>query len=186
MFTDLNHTCSLGRIYCMPNTERFNIFLTWHNMLNTSGDNWVSVSCSTNCVSKQPADQNVTYFKTRSQVELVGLHKTLHKTCPRLSLFILKKQEYDHRLIMPFWLFVSFPVAGERHCEDFSSNGHSQPQLPFGCDPAAEIFHGQLSSGDSPENNGTAGSQVEHQKSVKAEQLYDHAFFSTMLLYHGS
>ncbi|XP_034742235.1 ankyrin repeat domain-containing protein 10b isoform X2 [Etheostoma cragini] len=70
--------------------------------------------------------------------------------------------------------------------EDFSSNGHSQPQLPFGCDSAAEIFHGQLVYNDSSENNGTEGSQVEHQKSVKAEQLYDHAFFTTMLLYHGS
>ncbi|XP_039673175.1 ankyrin repeat domain-containing protein 10b isoform X2 [Perca fluviatilis] len=73
-------------------------------------------------------------------------------------------------------------VAGE----GFSSNGHSQPQLPFGCDPAAEILHGQLVYNDSSENNGTEGSQVEHQKSVKAEQLYDHAFFTTMLLYHGS
>ncbi|XP_032385138.1 ankyrin repeat domain-containing protein 10b isoform X3 [Etheostoma spectabile] len=73
-------------------------------------------------------------------------------------------------------------VAGE----DFSSNGHSQPQLPFGCDSAAEVPQGQLVYNDSSENNGTEGSQVEHQKSVKAEQLYDHAFFTTMLLYHGS
>ncbi|XP_034418439.1 ankyrin repeat domain-containing protein 10b isoform X1 [Cyclopterus lumpus] len=73
-------------------------------------------------------------------------------------------------------------VAGE----DFSSNGHNQPELPFGCYPAAETHHGQLSYSDSYENNGTAGSQVEHQKTVKAEQLYDHAFFTTMLLYHGS
>ncbi|XP_032385137.1 ankyrin repeat domain-containing protein 10b isoform X2 [Etheostoma spectabile] len=70
--------------------------------------------------------------------------------------------------------------------EDFSSNGHSQPQLPFGCDSAAEVPQGQLVYNDSSENNGTEGSQVEHQKSVKAEQLYDHAFFTTMLLYHGS
>ncbi|KAM6955744.1 ankyrin repeat domain-containing protein 10b [Lycodopsis pacificus] len=71
-------------------------------------------------------------------------------------------------------------VAGE----DISSNGHNQQELPFGCYP--EILHGQLSYSDSSENNGSAGSQVEHQKSVKAEQLYDHAFFTTMLLYHGS
>lgn len=86
---------------------------------------------------------------------------------------------------MPFDLFVSFPVAGERHCEDFSSFGHDQPQLPFGCYPGTEALHGQHLCGDSPENN-TAGSQVEHQKSVKAQQFYDHAFYSTMLLYHGS
>ncbi|XP_056283138.1 ankyrin repeat domain-containing protein 10b isoform X2 [Pseudoliparis swirei] len=70
--------------------------------------------------------------------------------------------------------------------EDFSSNGHRQPELPFGCYPAAETHHGQLPYSDSYENSGTAGSQVEHQKSVKAEQVYDHAFFATMLLYHGS
>ncbi|TNN63645.1 Ankyrin repeat domain-containing protein 10 [Liparis tanakae] len=70
--------------------------------------------------------------------------------------------------------------------EDFSSNGHRQPELPFGCYPAAEKHHGQLPYSDSYENSGTAGSQVEHQKSVKAEQVYDHAFFTTMLLYHGS
>lgn len=87
--------------------------------------------------------------------------------------------------VYALWLFVSFPVAGEKHSVDFSSNGHNQPQLPFGCDPAAEILHGQLVHSDSSENS-TAGSQVEHQKSVKAEQLYDHAFYSTMLLYHGS
>ncbi|XP_075963173.1 ankyrin repeat domain-containing protein 10b isoform X2 [Anarhichas minor] len=75
---------------------------------------------------------------------------------------------------------VKSNVAGE----DISSNGHNQPELPFGCYP--EILHGQLSYSDSSENNGSAGSQVEHQKSVKAEQLYDHAFFTTMLLYHGS
>ncbi|XP_053184581.1 ankyrin repeat domain-containing protein 10b isoform X1 [Scomber japonicus] len=75
-------------------------------------------------------------------------------------------------------------APGETHCGDFFSNGHNQPQLPFGCDPAAETLHDPHIYGDSPDN--TAGSQVEHQKSVKAEQLYDHAFFSTMLLYHGS
>lgn len=85
---------------------------------------------------------------------------------------------------MPF-NYVLFPVAGETHCEDFSLNGHNQPQLPFGCNPAAEILHDPHIYSDSPENN-TAGSQVEHQKSVKAEQFYDHALFSTMLLYHGS
>lgn len=70
--------------------------------------------------------------------------------------------------------------------EDFSLNGRDQAQLPFGCDPAAEILCEQHIHGDSTDNNNTAGSQVEHQKSVKAEQLYDHAFYNTMLLYHGS
>uniref|UniRef100_A0A3Q3XDA3 Uncharacterized protein n=1 Tax=Mola mola TaxID=94237 RepID=A0A3Q3XDA3_MOLML len=67
-----------------------------------------------------------------------------------------------------------------KHCEDFSSNDHEQRQLPFGCYPATEALR------DPPENNTTAGSQEEHQKSVKAEQLYDHTFYNTMLLYHGS
>lgn len=105
------------------------------------------------------------------------------------SVFCLIFREADtwsQIMCMPFDLFVSFSVAGERHCEDFSLNGHDQPQLPFGCYPATETLHGQHICGDSPENNNTAGSQVEHQKSVKAEQLYDHAFYSTMLLYHGS
>ncbi|RVE57848.1 hypothetical protein OJAV_G00203400 [Oryzias javanicus] len=66
-------------------------------------------------------------------------------------------------------------VSGERLCEDFSSN-----------DPEARMFLGQHIHSDSPEMGSTAGSQVEHQKSVNAEQLYDHTLFSTMLLYHGS
>ncbi|XP_050926677.1 ankyrin repeat domain-containing protein 10b [Lates calcarifer] len=77
-------------------------------------------------------------------------------------------------------------TSGERHCEGLSSSGLSQPQLPFGYDPATGILHDQHIYSDSPEISSTAGSQVEHQKSVKAEQLYDHALFSTMLLYHGS
>ena len=68
--------------------------------------------------------------------------------------------------------------------EDFiGTNCHSHPQLAFGCGPAAEIRHDCT---DLIEIQHTAGSQVEHQKSVTAEQLYDHAFYSTMLLYHGS
>ncbi|XP_072300758.1 ankyrin repeat domain-containing protein 10b [Eucyclogobius newberryi] len=65
----------------------------------------------------------------------------------------------------------------------FTPYDHSQPQLPLGCGAAAEIRHAHS---DLLEIHGTAGSQVEHQKSVTAEQLYDHAFYSTMLLYHGS
>ncbi|XP_061579329.1 ankyrin repeat domain-containing protein 10b [Cololabis saira] len=65
-------------------------------------------------------------------------------------------------------------VGCERHCEDFSSN------------PAAGMLLGGHVYSYSPEINSTEGSQVEHQKSVKAEQLYDHTLFSTMLLYHGS
>lgn len=66
-------------------------------------------------------------------------------------------------------------VAGERHCEDFSSNG-----------PTAEILLDHHIHSGSPEIISTGGSQVEHLKSVKAEQFYDHTLFSTMLLYHGS
>uniref|UniRef100_A0A3P9KW14 Ankyrin repeat domain 10 n=1 Tax=Oryzias latipes TaxID=8090 RepID=A0A3P9KW14_ORYLA len=66
-------------------------------------------------------------------------------------------------------------VNGERLCEDFSSN-----------DPAAPMLLGQHIRSDSPQMCGTAGSQVEHQRSVNAEQLYDHTLFNTMLLYHGS
>lgn len=65
-------------------------------------------------------------------------------------------------------------VTGET---PFTTNGHSQ------LDPAAEGNH---VNSDFLEIHSTAGSQVEHQKSVTAEQLYDNAFFSTMLLYHGS
>ncbi|KAM8855275.1 ankyrin repeat domain-containing protein 10b isoform 3-T3 [Spinachia spinachia] len=72
-------------------------------------------------------------------------------------------------------------VAGE----GFSSNGHNRAELPFGCYPGAETHRGQLAYGDSSDS-GTGGSQVEHQKCVRAEQLYDHAFFTTMLLFHGS
>ncbi|XP_011606233.1 ankyrin repeat domain-containing protein 10b [Takifugu rubripes] len=77
-------------------------------------------------------------------------------------------------------------VADVREPEDNVSNGHNHPQHPFGCYPAAETPPGNHPHRDSPENNNTAGSQVEHQKSVRAAQLYDHAFYSTMLLYHGS
>ncbi|CAL8268568.1 unnamed protein product [Lota lota] len=76
-------------------------------------------------------------------------------------------------------------VAGETHCGHFSSNGHSQRELANGAGPTPEntsCHH--LAYRDMPETS--AGSQLEHQKSVKAEQFYDHAFFSTMLLYHGS
>ncbi|XP_061696812.1 ankyrin repeat domain-containing protein 10b [Syngnathoides biaculeatus] len=55
-----------------------------------------------------------------------------------------------------------------------SSLGRRQQQLPSGRGPTP-------GSWGSPEI-----SQEEHQKSVKAEQLYDHTFFSTVLLYHGA
>uniref|UniRef100_A0A1A8NXQ0 Ankyrin repeat domain 10b n=2 Tax=Nothobranchius TaxID=28779 RepID=A0A1A8NXQ0_9TELE len=45
---------------------------------------------------------------------------------------------------------------------------------------------GQHTYSESPEIISTACSQLEHQKSVKAEQMYDHTLYSTMLLYHGS
>ncbi|XP_036401196.1 ankyrin repeat domain-containing protein 10-like [Megalops cyprinoides] len=44
-------------------------------------------------------------------------------------------------------------------------------------------YHG---FGDTAENIDEASSQMEHSTSVKAEQRYDHAVFSTMHLYHGS
>ncbi|XP_033843378.1 ankyrin repeat domain-containing protein 10b [Periophthalmus magnuspinnatus] len=76
--------------------------------------------------------------------------------------------------------FAASSVTDERL---FTPNGHSQPQLPLGCGLAAEVRHAHS---DMLEIHGTAGSQVEHQKSVTAEQLYNNAFYSTMLLYHGS
>ncbi|CAB1451644.1 unnamed protein product [Pleuronectes platessa] len=72
-------------------------------------------------------------------------------------------------------------VAGEGPCKDLCSNGHNEPQTPFGFDVAAAILYG-----DSPEINSSAGSLVEHLKSVKVQQLYDQVFFSTMLLHPGS
>ncbi|XP_054887666.1 ankyrin repeat domain-containing protein 10b [Poeciliopsis prolifica] len=61
--------------------------------------------------------------------------------------------------------------AGERHCGDFSSS----------CPTAGMLLGQHIQS----ELSSSAGSQVEHQKSVKAEQMYDHTLYSTMLLYHG-
>ncbi|XP_008399869.1 ankyrin repeat domain-containing protein 10b [Poecilia reticulata] len=62
-------------------------------------------------------------------------------------------------------------VAGERHCGDISSSS-----------PTAGMILGQHICS---ELSSSVGSQVEHQKSVKAEQMYDHTLYSTMLLYHG-
>lgn len=62
-------------------------------------------------------------------------------------------------------------VTGERHCVDFSSSNQTAGML------LGQHIYTELSS--------SVGSQVEHQKSVKAEQLYDHTLYSTMLLYHG-
>ncbi|XP_005798131.1 ankyrin repeat domain-containing protein 10 [Xiphophorus maculatus] len=62
-------------------------------------------------------------------------------------------------------------VAGERHCGDFSSSSPTAGML------LGQQIYSELSS--------SVGSQVEHQKSVKAEQMYDHTLYSTMLLYHG-
>uniref|UniRef100_W5MRQ5 Ankyrin repeat domain 10b n=1 Tax=Lepisosteus oculatus TaxID=7918 RepID=W5MRQ5_LEPOC len=44
-------------------------------------------------------------------------------------------------------------------------------------------YHG---FGDTAENIPEASSQVEHSRSMKVEQRYDHAVFSTLHLYHGS
>ena len=75
--------------------------------------------------------------------------------------------------------FVSSLVAGETHSGDFTSNGHSQRG---GGTPETGGVQQPAYGDEAP----SAGSQLEHQTSVKAEQFYDHAFFSTMLLYHGS
>ncbi|CAL8390552.1 unnamed protein product [Gadus morhua 'NCC'] len=73
----------------------------------------------------------------------------------------------------------STSVAGETHSGDFTSNGHSQRG---GGTPETGGVQQPAYGDEAP----SAGSQLEHQTSVKAEQFYDHAFFSTMLLYHGS
>ncbi|CAL1582113.1 unnamed protein product [Knipowitschia caucasica] len=78
---------------------------------------------------------------------------------------------------------VSIPASSVTDEMLLTTNGHSLPQLSLECHPGAEIIHVHS---DFLEIHATAGSQVEHQKSVTAEQLYDHAFYSTMLLYHGS
>ncbi|CAB1328948.1 unnamed protein product, partial [Coregonus sp. 'balchen'] len=96
---------------------------------------------------------------------------------------------------------VSFPMAGDPlaaglGCEGTPLNGHCPPTHLNGCASTiapADIAHHQVYR-DAAEHmvaTGNAGSQVEHQTSVKAEQhyehqQYDHALFSTMLLYHGS
>lgn len=90
---------------------------------------------------------------------------------------MVKKKKKIDSFPCPLNICLLFPPVG------FSPNG--QRQLPFGCDPAADILPGQHLSSDWAENT-TAGSLVEHQRSVTAEQLYDHALYSTMLLYHGS
>uniref|UniRef100_A0A3B5MYF5 Ankyrin repeat domain 10b n=1 Tax=Xiphophorus couchianus TaxID=32473 RepID=A0A3B5MYF5_9TELE len=61
--------------------------------------------------------------------------------------------------------------SSERHCGDFSSSSPTAGML------LGQQIYSELSS--------SVGSQVEHQKSVKAEQMYDHTLYSTMLLYHG-
>ncbi|XP_066542454.1 ankyrin repeat domain-containing protein 10b isoform X2 [Hoplias malabaricus] len=40
--------------------------------------------------------------------------------------------------------------------------------------------------GDTAENIEDASSQIEHRKSISVEEQYDHAFFSTVHLFHGS
>ncbi|XP_041699755.1 ankyrin repeat domain-containing protein 10 isoform X4 [Coregonus clupeaformis] len=88
------------------------------------------------------------------------------------------------------------PLAAGLGCEGTPLNGHCPPTHLNGCASTiapADIAHHQVYR-DAAEHmvaTGNAGSQVEHQTSVKAEQQYehqqyDHALFSTMLLYHGS
>ncbi|XP_061827097.1 ankyrin repeat domain-containing protein 10b isoform X1 [Nerophis lumbriciformis] len=62
----------------------------------------------------------------------------------------------------------------------FPSVGQCPPQLAFGCEEEKQRDPSSYHR-ESPET-----SQVEHQKCVNAQQFYDHAFFSTMLLYHGA
>ena len=86
---------------------------------------------------------------------------------------------------------VLLSALGAPPCEDIPLNGHSKSQIPNEYDPALEPdithYHQDVYRNTSETiSDSTAGSQVEHQKSVTAEHLYDHALFSTMLLYHGS
>ncbi|XP_038863064.1 ankyrin repeat domain-containing protein 10b isoform X1 [Salvelinus namaycush] len=88
------------------------------------------------------------------------------------------------------------PLEAGLGCEGTPLNRHCPPTHLNGCDSTiapADIVphHVYRDAAEHMVATGNAGSQVEHQTSVKAEQQYNHqqynhALFSTMLLYHGS
>lgn len=127
------------------------------------------------CVESWPCNRHYLYVAAYRIVVKRILNSCAKQNRPLPRLFSIRGRNTIKTICLPFWLFVSFTVAGERHCEDFFSNG-----------PTAEILLDHHIHSGSPEIISTGGSQVEHLKSVKAEQFYDHTLFSTMLLYHGS
>lgn len=85
-----------------------------------------------------------------------------------------------------------FLVAGQAVNWGILSEEPNQPFHPKECDTSESTdinhFHHHVYR-DTPEKmtaNNTVGSQIEHQRSVKEEQIYDHMLLSTMFLYHGS
>uniref|UniRef100_A0A3B4ABV5 Uncharacterized protein n=1 Tax=Periophthalmus magnuspinnatus TaxID=409849 RepID=A0A3B4ABV5_9GOBI len=110
----------------------------------------------------------------------------------------VKKARPIGRLIIEFNITTNLASAVCKYCQYlFFRSGHGTSLSKWewatgrrsGC-PNGKHKHGVVlfrhAHSDMLEIHGTAGSQVEHQKSVTAEQLYDNAFYSTMLLYHGS
>lgn len=130
---------------------------------------------TTLCVESWPCNRHYFYVAAYRILVKRILNSCAKQNRPLPRLFSIRGRNMIKTICLPFWLFVSFTVAGERHCEDFFSNG-----------PTAEILLDHHIHSGSPEIINTGGSQVEHLKSVKAEQFYDHTLFSTMLLYHGS
>lgn len=88
---------------------------------------------------------------------------------------------------------AAYSVAGQAVSWGGLSEDPNQPLHPKECDTTSASmdnnhFHHHVYR-DTPEKmtaNNTVGSQIEHQKSVKEEQIYDHMLLSTMFLYHGS
>ncbi|XP_071003277.1 ankyrin repeat domain-containing protein 10b isoform X1 [Oncorhynchus clarkii lewisi] len=88
------------------------------------------------------------------------------------------------------------PLEAGLGCEGIPLNRHCPPTHLNGCDSTiapADIVphHVYRDAAEHMVATGNASSQVEHQTSVTAEQQYNHqqynhALFSTMLLYHGS
>ncbi|XP_008326476.1 ankyrin repeat domain-containing protein 10b [Cynoglossus semilaevis] len=71
-------------------------------------------------------------------------------------------------------------VTSNKHCI-----GHGLNEVRHSLPPPVEFSSDQHRITDSPELISTAVSQMEHQKCVKAAQLYDLVLHSTMLLHYG-